>query len=99
MEIMKSNSDVPFIDYVNCTVYIISAYPSTMLQGRCPYFHFYRLETKAQECYFSKVLVQIISCEAKIRTQVSLTPKPKQALSFRSVEDASEVASQAERMT
>lgn len=50
MEIMKSNSDVSFIDYVNCNVYIIPVSPSTTLQGRCHYFHFYRLGIKAQEC-------------------------------------------------
>lgn len=46
--------------------------------------------------YFSKGLVQIISCEDKIRTQVSLPPKPK--LSIRSVEDESKVSSQAQRI-
>lgn len=50
MEIMESNSDVSFIDYVNCTVYIISVNPSTTMQGRCHCSHFYRLGTKVQEC-------------------------------------------------
>lgn len=39
--------------------------------------------------YSSKVLVQIVSCEVKIRTQVSLSASKAQALSIRSAEDES----------
>lgn len=46
--------------------------------------------------YSSKVLVQIVSCEVKIRTQVSLPPKPK--LSPLGQPRMSQRASQAERI-
>ena len=83
IKIIRKNNDLSFIDDMSialCTQFHLIL--TTTLQGRCHYFHFYRLgnsgSKKLNTCSrcLSKV-TQLISCEARIQTQVFLTPKPK----------------------